>query len=136
MTHEITNDLLYRTLMRRAERESRLLRVACRRNDRLNAHFQSLNAELDRLAEAPLRELDRLGDVVQQGERTEGRDGWQADSHGKRTASERFSDDMCGMEHEVRATGTRDELGQRSHGFSDGYGPRPRAIQSEAWSNY
>jgi hypothetical protein len=63
MTHEITNDLLYRTLMRRADRERELLRMACRRNDRLNARFKSLNAELDRLAEAPLRELDQAGEV-------------------------------------------------------------------------
>ena len=51
MKNEITNDLLYRTLMRRAERESRLLRVACRRSDKLNARFQSLNAELDRICD-------------------------------------------------------------------------------------
>jgi len=64
MTHEITNEMLYRTLMRRAKREREQLRLACRRNDRLNARFQSLNAELDRIAEAPLRELDQAGEVV------------------------------------------------------------------------
>ena len=64
MTHEITNDLLYRTLMRRADRECEQLRTACRTNDKLNARFQSLNDELDRIAEAPLRELDQAGEVV------------------------------------------------------------------------
>ena len=59
MKNEITNDLLYRTLMRRAERESRLLRVACRRSDKLNARFQSLNDELDRLAEIPAHKKEQ-----------------------------------------------------------------------------
>ena len=63
-SHEITNDLLYRALMRRANRERNQLLKACKRNDRLNARLQSLNAELDRLASAPLRTLDQSGEVV------------------------------------------------------------------------
>ena len=64
----ITNDLLYRALMRRADRERDQLLKACRHNARLNARFQSLNDELDRLANAPLRRLDAQGEIDATGE--------------------------------------------------------------------
>ena len=63
-TNAINHIDLLRALMRRADRECEQLRMACRANDKLNERFQSLNAELDRLAEAPLRELDQAGEVV------------------------------------------------------------------------
>ena len=62
--NEISHTNLMLALRNRAEREQRELRGACAQNDKLNAHFQSLNAELDRLAEAPLHTLDQSGEVV------------------------------------------------------------------------
>ena len=46
---EINHTDLLRALMRRADRDHRELLEAMRRNDRLNARFQSINDELDRL---------------------------------------------------------------------------------------
>lgn len=42
MNHEITNMDVFDALRHRAERESRQLRVACRRNDELNRKFDDL----------------------------------------------------------------------------------------------
>jgi len=124
-TNAINHIDLLRALMRRADRECEQLRMACRANDKLNERVQSLNAELDRLC-----------NMVLPSERETGRDRRQEYPDGERQATQRQSDDVCGMEHEVRATVTRDELEQRSHGYSNGAGPRPRTIQSEVWSNY
>jgi len=39
---EITNSMLYRALVHRAERESEQLRMACRANAKLNKQFEDL----------------------------------------------------------------------------------------------
>lgn len=70
---------------------------------------------------------DGLRDMVQPGVMPAGGDGRPADTDGERRSAERHGDDVCGMEHEVRATATPDELNHRSHGYCDGNGPRPRA---------
>ena len=117
MKNEITNDLLYRTLMRRAERESRLLRVACRRSDKLNARFQSLNAE-----------LDRLGNMVQPSERETRRDRRQEYPDGQREAACGHGNDSGSMvaRETVRATLSSDQLKDWQERNSPVGGCRPR----------
>jgi hypothetical protein len=132
-TNAINHIDLLRALMRRADRECEQLRMACRANDKLNERFQSLNDE-----------LDRLGNMVLSSERETGRDRRQEYPDGQREAAcghgfngSHAEETDEGHEHIARQSGTREELGRKSHGYSgDGDGPRPRAIQSEAWSNY
>ncbi len=83
-----------------------------------------VNRRFERYANTPLRHLDRLCDVVQPGvERTDA-SGRTADE--QRIANVRVAEsDSPAPEHEVRATATRRELDQRSHGYSDICGPRP-----------
>ena len=106
---------------------------------RADGECRQLEAAIDHAAEIIRKTsdfLDGTGDILQPGELS-GKDRRPVDPDGERPAVERSSDDVCGMEHEVRATATRDELGRRSHGYSgDGYRPGARAIKSAAWDNY
>ena len=120
MTHELKDCGLFGLLRHRADVELAFLREAMRRNDELNERFKSLNDELDRLC-----------DLVQPGIMQTGRQDSESAtedgiSDGQRQAIERRGDDVCGMEHEVRATCPGYKLGNKSHGFTDSNGPRPR----------
>ena len=133
MNNELDNNIMLDLLRRRADREHRELRRAMRENERLNAQFTD---NFLRTVESELRKFHKLGeslpqwinfcDVVLPGELPPRGNGGQGHPNGKRQAVGRFGDDVCGMEHTVRAQATREELGQRSHGYSNGYGPRPR----------
>ena len=122
MTHENHNDPM----------PAIMARLAVAQCERLRRATEDAGEVIQRVSDF----LDGNRDVVQSVERTAGENGRQAVIDGEREAAKRQDDDVCGMEHEVRATATRDELSHRSHGYSDGNGPRTRAIQSEAWSNY
>jgi hypothetical protein len=130
---EINHTDLLRALMRRADRECEQLRMACRANDKLNERFQSLNAELDRLC-----------DVVQPSEREAGGNRRTANPDGERAAAcgygfngSHAEETDEGHEHIARQSGTREELGRKSHGYSgDGDGPRAKQEVSSGWSGY
>jgi len=99
------SDMAMFYLLRRADRAIRKLRVACVWNTQLNAN-------VERILNAPLRDLDRMGNVVQPGERVSERDRRQADFDGKLAALARRSDDLRDLEarETVRATLSGDEL--------------------------
>lgn len=114
-----------RRLERLLANQGRLIRVAASRAG-------NLNRNLEEIFNAPLRNLDGQGDVVQPRE-LQGKDRGTKYPHGQRLSIERSSVDVRatespdeGMEHEVRAQGTRKELNQRSRGYSDSDGCRPR----------
>jgi len=101
--NEINNISMHTILNRLAIGQCRLLRVACRRAGNLNRNIEAI-------LNAPLRNLDRLGDVVQPGQRPKGANWRIACLDGKREAAERFGDDMCDERETVRATLSGDEL--------------------------
>ena len=131
-TNEISYTDLLRALNDRAERECEQLWMACRANDKLNERFQSLNDELDRLC-----------NVVQPSECETGRDGGKTDIDGQRETAcghgfngSHAEETDEGHEHIARQSGTREELGRKSHGYSDSYGCRPRTPITTGWNGY
>ena len=143
---EISNDIMYRTLRNRADREHRELLRAMQRNHRLNKRFEDLQAEgnlyvpyqyyCPRTGE--LLQGDRLGNVVRckvLPERALGKtttsDGKWTPSPGQRLDS---GDVVAGKAGWKNVFG--DKPDKREIGAHIVDGPRPRAIQSEAWSNY
>jgi len=80
-----------------------------------------------------LRNLDRMGDVVQPRELPARRNRRPANPNGKHLAAYRLAFYLRPtdkhnrkIEHEVRATDPRDEPSERPHDFTDIHGPRPR----------
>lgn len=105
MTYELKNGLVMFDLLRdRADRECKQLRVASRSAGQTNAN-------VERILNAPLRNLDRLGDLVQPGECKAGGDRGQADPHGERATACGYGDDRCDefTRETVRATLSGDE---------------------------
>ncbi|MFA5154577.1 MAG: hypothetical protein WC554_18680, partial [Clostridia bacterium] len=111
MKHELKNSM-FDIIRARADREHRELLRAMRENDELNAKFDRF---VESIREA-LEMRNRPCDMVLPGQLPERRDRRQGNPDGERKAIERFGDDVCGMEHTVRAQATREELSQRSHG--------------------
>jgi len=129
VSHEITNMDLLGALHRRADRESRLLRVACRRNDKINERFDELaqTGYCPRTGElvthdgqgnvlSYIKDLNRqrgMGNMVSP-------DG-QPDGIGESVQPE--GDDVRHVEHKVRATDACNELMQRSYDHCILHGP-------------
>jgi len=115
--NEINHTDLMLALRDRADRECEQLRMACRANDRLNARFQSLNDE-----------LDRLGNMVQPSERETRRDRRQEYPDGQREAACGHGNDSGSMvaRETVRATLSSDQLKDWQERHSPVGGCRPR----------
>jgi len=101
-----------------SNRKCRQLRVAAA--NRVETYLAGLNGQL--------RNLDRLGDVVQPFERTPGTNWRIACLNGQRPDVERSSVDVCDLEDRetVRATLSRDELREWQKRNSPMDGPRAR----------
>ena len=115
--NEISHTDLMLALRNRADREHRELLEAMRRNDRLNARFQSLNDELDRLC-----------NILQPSERETGRDRRQEYPDGQREAACGHGNDSGSMvaRETVRATLSSDQLKDWQERHSPVGGCRPR----------
>ena len=120
--NEINNNVLYSVLRHRADAELAFLREAMQRNDKLNARFQSLNAELDRIC-----------DMVQPVEREAGGNRRPEHPHSIRETAGRLKTHMRDpdgdreeMEDEIRATSPCNKPEYWKKCCRDLSGPRPR----------